>query len=82
MTVHEELEHLGFVHHEQDQPHEDYWILETGAYPDVLIERENGMWSVFRTPQEHEPQGTWVDVATGLGEEECISTLHALLERG
>lgn len=81
MTVEDELEREGFVHHERDEPHEDYWILETGGDGDVMLERENDAWSLFRAPREHEPQGTWVDVATGMGEEECLLALRALLGR-
>lgn len=81
MTVIEELEREGFVHREDDEPYEDYWILEDGTGPDILVERENGLWSLFRAPLEHEPRGSWVDVASGLGEEECLSRLRLLLRR-
>lgn len=80
MTLIETLEHEGFAHHVSDEPYEDYWLLEDGLTPDLLVEFEGKGWRICRTPQDEEPRGTWVDVADDLTDEACLGEVARLLD--
>lgn len=82
MNVEERLLEEGFVNHRSDEPYEDYWILETGIMPDLLVEQEGPGWRICRTPTGDEPRGEWVDVASGLDQKACVSAVEALLVEG
>jgi len=79
MEVEERLQAEGFVNHRSDEPYEDYWILETGVAPDLLVENEGSGWRLCRTPVDDEKRGEWVDIASGLDQNACISAVEAFL---
>jgi len=76
------LEAQGFTHVENDEPHEDHWIME--GMPDglaLLVEKVDGSWSIHRDPRGDEPRGEWTDMAAGLSPSAMIETVSAQLER-
>lgn len=82
MTLFEIFEHEGFVHHLQDEPHEDYWLLEGGAGPDLLVEDEGEGWCISRMPRDDEPRGMWVELSSKLDEETCAAEVRSILDAG
>ena len=80
MDLLELLEKHGFSHHLNDEPYEDYWILErNGSDPDYLVEKDAGLWSIHRSPDHSEPQGQWIEDASDLSEDECYRKILSLL---
>lgn len=75
------LEAMGFVHVENDEPHEDHWILEgIPGGPDLLVEEISERWSVHRDPRGAEVFGQWTPLADGLSRSGMIETVSAQLE--
>lgn len=65
--IEHELSERGFQRTLNDEPREDYWLLEhQGDRPDLLVENEGRGWRICRQPRDGEPQGNWIDVEDGL----------------
>ena len=77
----EALRKRGFENTCSDEPHENYWMLETyGAGTDILAEREPTGWSVARSPRGNEPQGSWTILGRELGDPEALAVVDRLIE--
>ncbi len=75
------LEAMGFAHVENDEPHEDHWLLEgmPGGLA-LLVEEISGRWSVHRDPRGVDAPGEWTLLASDLSSCGMIETVSAQLE--
>lgn len=71
---------IGFVPTDSDEPLERYWTLE-GTGTDLLVEKEEGGWSISRAPMDEVAQGTWIPHAEGLSNRDACIRIH-LAARG
>jgi hypothetical protein len=76
------LKDQGFTHVENDEPHEDHWLLE--GMPNglsLLVEREHSGWSVSHEPRGDDPRGEWSEMDGDLDDEGMILLVTSEIHR-